>query len=237
MVRTLIAGLLVALMMGEAGRPLPKGQLRGSELPAPLRSNQRLWVFQFTYSFPLRETVYIEGLGEVPASGRLSFFGRSTPKVLDPATRKSLDYDQSWTRVFPGYPDGKLYSLPEESDFPAAGRDIEWPPRANAQLISMRVLNRWRTGYFPYERDGKYYLRTVLVPFPSPIKRRVTALSLMVSHPHTTSKTRLLRIQSLVRMWRHREPEDLLPVGQSIQEAANAQVDRFVADLLAEGKK
>ncbi len=135
----------------------------------------------YEYSFPNRDTVYVNGVGTVSAQGKLAYlcsgdeirfldsFGGQTLRII-----KIEDPIQLMG--------GDAPDLPKESDFPEAYRQGRWAGDRSFAMVALAVLDHFfPNGYRAYRRAEEQQFLTTFASLPELSKRIRTQVAVLVS--------------------------------------------------------
>jgi hypothetical protein len=147
-----------------------------------------LYRVNFSYSFPGRQTVNISDIGTVPASGNLGYLSRKREiQVLDARSNAILH------RITLANPirlmSERSLELPAPDAFPKSALFGRWRHSGSFSSNAVTVLGRhFELGFFPYELDGRNYIRTTYQPL-RPLPERLQAeVAVLLSYAKETKR-------------------------------------------------
>ena len=147
------------------------------------RPNGLIYRVTYEYDFPARHRVFIDGVGAMPARGRLTYLSSGdTIRFLDTFGGQTLHTARIEDPVrFMG---GNASDLPRESDFPEAYRQGRWVGKRSFAEAALSVLDRYfPSGYRAYRRADRQHFLTMFATLP-PVSKRVTArVAVLLSSP------------------------------------------------------
>lgn len=128
----------------------------------------------YQYDFPERKTVYIDGVGTVPASGKLSYLTSGDAiqfrESFGGQTLRSVRIEDPVQLM-----GGETIDLPKESDFPEAYRQGHWAGERPFGAGAISVLDRFfPSGYRAYRRADRQEFLTMFATLP-PVQGGVRA--------------------------------------------------------------
>lgn len=183
----LVAGALVAAAVGilfaAAVARAEKGEVTmGTAVEVPTDDGV-LYRVSYEYDFPLRDSVYIDGVGTVSAQGQLNYLNSGESiRILDKFGGQTLHTVtiEDPIRLM----GGDSADLPRESDFPEAYRQGRWSGTRPFADVTLAVLDRFfPNGYRAYRRTDRQHFLTMFATLP-PVSERVRAqVAVLVSLP------------------------------------------------------
>lgn len=181
--RALLVPLLAGALMLAASARAEEGEvtiLTAVEVPV---DDGPLYRVTYSYSFPSRQTVYIDGLGTVSGHGRFTYLESSpSVRILDRYGGEVL------RMVAIGDPVrlmGKnIGDLPLESGFPEAYRQGRWRGERPFAEVALAVLDRFfPSGYRAYRRAERQYYLTMFQPLSIEDERVRAQVAVLLSMP------------------------------------------------------
>jgi hypothetical protein len=150
------------------------------EVPAP---EGPLYRVTYQYEFPERDTVFIDGIGTMPAHGELTYLlSAKSVRFLDAFGGRLLHTEplEDPVRLM----GGDTADLPREADFPEAYRQGRWAGTRLFADVVISVLDQYfPRGYRAYRRSDRQNFLTMFATLP-PVSDRVTAaVAVLVSAP------------------------------------------------------
>ena len=188
----------------------------------------------YRYDFRGRQTVYIKGIGTVPARGEFEYLTReSTLEVRDaPGGTVLATVPLKETVIVAAKP--PLNFVPPDSAFPSAFREDTWQSPAPLQDRVNTVLRKY-FAYMPHDENKVTYTVTTFTPLQvEKLPSGTTAqVALLISFPHGPAPGQYaFRVRSLVHEGRALSDDTRPTSNQTIQRAA----DKFIDDLIKEIK-
>lgn len=185
--------LLVAMAAGAAlhGQDTPKGSISVRTAVA-LKSavGPELLRVSYDYSVPVETVVHIDGFGDVPPSGSLSYVTASRTiriRRLDGALLAAVEI--AGAQVAMGAPGAEL----ETAFVGGPTRERPYHGVAPFALHLLRVLEaKFPDGSERYEQDGVIFARTTARVLVAGTRR--VKVSLKVSYPHTVAGTKMFKV-------------------------------------------
>lgn len=142
-----------------------------------------LYKVTYEYSFSGRESVFIDGVGTLPARGRLTYLNSGgSIRFLDKFNGQIL---RTVTIKDPvRFMGGNAADLPRESEFPEAYRQGRWTGKQPFAIVALAVLDRFfPNGYRAYRRGERQHFLTMFATLP-PVSERIQAqVAVLVSSP------------------------------------------------------
>lgn len=193
-----------------------------------------LYKVNYSYEFKGRDTVFIKGLGLVPAKGQFVYLTED-PRVefLDSAGGRVIGvaYTPS-TYSFLG-----PIELPSEDAFTKVARDELWEYSTSFQEMAIKALNKRNLLYQSYERDQVSCLLTTYTSLKELPDFLSAQIALRLTHPYRTKDGRLLfRVQFAARERRIKEDKWRCELCDEVQKVSNKYLDEFVRELLVIGR-
>jgi hypothetical protein len=187
----------------------------------------------YRYDFRDRQTVYINGLGVVPAHGEFEYLTREPSLQVRDAPNGALlaQVPLKETIIVASRP--PLNRVPVEKDFPPNFRSVAW----NSSLPLQALLNVVLRKYFSYmpRDDGKVsYVATTFTPLQvDRLPQGSTAqIALLFSFPHDAAAAEYwFRVHSLVEEGRALSDETRPTSNQNIEEAGRKFVDQLINEI------
>ena len=183
----------------------------------------------YTYSFPGRQSVYIKGVGTVPASGSFEYLSMDRRLEFRDASDGSV-----LLHVPLNNPEKLLgretTDVPSNGEFPAAARNGRWTGPGSFPVHAERVLSRsFSFGSVVSEVDGQVMRTTTYHAIDVPASPLKVNVAVKVTYPAAPKRTgHAFSLHVLVKErrsrseWRPAESEDALRA-----------VETFIASLLA----
>jgi hypothetical protein len=189
----------------------------------------------YDYEFPQRSSVFVEHLGTVPAKGSFRYI--STDKQLEfrdgPGGDVLATVPLQETVIVAAKP--PLMEVPDESQFPAAFRELIWDSSNSLHERANTVLGKFFR-YDPRNDKGVVYLRTTFTPLPlgsvpDGVTAQVALLLSFIDRPEAGKYS--FRIQSLVREGRTHSDEFRPTSNPAVIRSADLFVNTLIAEMKA----
>jgi hypothetical protein len=189
----------------------------------------------YRYDFRGRQTVYIKGLGVVPARGEFEYITQE-PRVhvrTAPDGAVLADVPLKETVIVAAKP--PLNAIPGEAEFPPGFRSDTWP---SAVPLRDRLNSALRKhfSYLPRDEDSLNYTVTTFTPLQvDQMPAGTTAqVALLISFPHDVATGQYaFRVRSLVHEGRPLSDKTRPTSNPVIQRAADAFVVQLIKDIKA----
>ncbi len=207
--------------------------------------NKVVYQISYSYEFKGRSSIYVKGLGTVPAKGQFSYMA-SEPRLefKKSATGQVIAVVQLEETFRSQGSDSTEF--PEESRFPTFFRSNTWTPPATFPLAAVNVIQKYfPSGYNARQTGQVNYLvttyRNLQVPNPnndSIIQNLRSQIAIIVSQPYDPAGNKFTyHIQFVARdrprlstTWRYGDDRNAATIS-----AAQAFIDRLIAELGATG--
>ena len=195
-----------------------------------------LYKVAFEYAFRDRDTVYIDGVGTVPARGRLGYLtSGNSIRFLDSFGGKPL-------RVVPivdpiQMMGSEATDLPKETAFPEGYRQGTWISDRPFAVAALEVLDRFfPNGYRAYRRAERQFFLTTFAALP-PLDDRLTAqVAVLVSSPADADPRNVRFTMQFVARERRSHTEWRESLGEKTQSAVQNYVSDIFKGLQSSGK-
>ncbi|MCK4874186.1 MAG: hypothetical protein KAS72_15800 [Phycisphaerales bacterium] len=178
-----LVAVAIAILGAVGSAAATEGDVKLSSAVEVLTDDGIVYRVVYGYSFPNRDTVYIDGVGTVPAQGRLAYLSSSDViQFLDSfggQTLRTVEIEEPIQ--FMG---GDAADLPRESDFPEGYRQGRWSGDLPFAQVALTVLDRFFTnGYRAYRRAEQQHFLTMFATLPSVSERVRAKVAVLVSSP------------------------------------------------------
>jgi hypothetical protein len=203
-----------------------------------IAENHPAYLVSFSYDFSITSTVYIKGLGVVPAKGRYQYLSDAQAlEFWDPATNSELEKVPLKETIYKAAKP-PLNEVPSQKDFSPGFRSYTWELPTSLQERANQVLAHYFL-YLPQENNRLTYLTTTFAPLT--LSKKLTdsgvmaQLALLLSFPYdpTTGKYSF-HIQYAAKEGRALSDELRPTSNVEILKAANDFVDKIVAEMKSE---
>ncbi len=142
-----------------------------------------LYRVNYQYSFPSRSTVFIDGIGTVLATGKLSYLTSSDSiQIRDQFEGQPLygTVIKDFVRLMGSSDD----DIPRESDFPESYRQGSWKGTMLFSNIVLLVLDHFfPSGYLAYQKQNRQQFLTAFSDLPNQTKRLRAQVAVLVTLP------------------------------------------------------
>ena len=203
-----------------------------------ISENHPAYLVSFSYDFSITSTIYIKGLGVVPAKGRYQYLSDAQAlEFRDPATNSELEKVPLKETIYKAAKP-PLNEVPGQKDFSPGFRSFTWELPTPLQERANEVLARYFL-YLPQENNRLTYLTTTYAPLALSKKLSdsgvMAQLALLLSFPYdpTTGKYSF-HIQYAAKEGRALSDELRPTSNDEILKAANDFVDKIVAEMKSE---
>lgn len=199
------------------------------EVPTP---EGLLFRVTYQYDFPGRDTVFIDGVGTMPARGELTYLlsGQSV-RFLDAFGGRVLHTAPLDDPIrLMGGGTGTGADLPRETDFPEAYRQGRWAGTRPFADVVITVLDKYfPRGYRAYRRADRQNFLTMFATLP-PVSDRVSAaVAVLVSAPAEANPNDVV----FTMQFYGRERRSRTDWREDLGADTEAVVQKFVGEVLA----
>ncbi len=235
--------LLETLLVLFAAAAATNGQTVSGQNDAKLSSavevpttDGTVYKVSFEYAFRDRNTVYIDGVGTVPAHGRLGYLtSGNSIRFLDSFGGKPLYIIPIVDPV--QMMGSEATDLPKETAFPEGYRQGTWISEKPFAIAALEVLDRFfPNGYRAYKRAERQFFLTTFAMLP-PLDDRLTAkVAVLVSSPADADPRNLRFTLQFVARERRSHTEWRENLGDKAQGAVQNYVSDILKGLQSSGK-
>jgi hypothetical protein len=190
----------------------------------------------YEYSFPGRSTIHIQGLGVVPATGSFSYITTEPQLVFEDAETHAEIANSPLRETVIAAAKPPLDQMPKEEEFSQSLREFAWTSKHSVLVQVTSVISR-HFRYQSRESQGITYLRTTFAPVPLPGTSEgvLCRVALLVTIPSGGASAVRLDVHSMVQEGRSHSDEFRPATDPAMEAAANAYVDRLVAEIRTGG--
>jgi hypothetical protein len=198
------------------------------------------YLISYSYDFGGRDSVYLKGMGNVPAKGAFSHFVKDLELQFSASPTGSPIVTVPLKPTVTVAAKAPLNEVPGENQFPSGFRAFSWDASSSLQERVDDVLGRY-FHYLPRENNKLTYLATTFSPLELSRKLSqsgvVAQVSLLVSFPwDPVARKYSFHVQSLVKEGRTLSDELRATNNGDILAAADAFVDRLVLEMKKGGQ-
>jgi len=214
----------------KAGTPIKVNTVAKGNTP----QGMTLYKVDYSYEFKGRDSVFIKGLGSVPAKGQFVYLTQD-PKVefLDSAGGHVIGV----AYTLPTYSFLSPIELPSEDAFTKVARDELWECSASFQEMAIKALNKRSLLYQSYERDQVSCLLTTYTSLKELPDFLCAQIALRLTYPYRTKDAKpLFRVQFAARERRIKEDKWRRELCDEVQKVSNKYLDEFVGEVIVTGR-
>ncbi len=189
----------------------------------------------YRYDFRDRQTVYINGLGMVPAHGEFEYLTREPSLQVRDAPGGALLAEVPLKETIVVAARAPLNRVPAEKDFPPDFRSDAWTSQHSLQE-RLNVVLRNYFSYMPHDDSKVSSLATTFTPLQvDKLPLGSTAqIALLISFPHdVTAGKYWFRVHSLLEEGRTLSNETRPTSNEIIQKAGAKFVDQLINEIRA----
>ena len=228
---SVLAAVAIAILVGVGSAAATEGNVKLSSAVEVLTDDGVVYRVAYEYSFPNRDTVYIDGVGTVPAQGRLAYLSSGDViQFFDSFGGQTLRTVEIEDPIqFMG---GDAADLPRESDFPEGYRQGRWAGDMPFAMVVLKVLDRFfPNGYRAYRRAEQQHFLTMFATLPVVSKRVRAKVALLVSSPAVANPRNVTFTVQFSARERRSHSEWRNQLGDKTQAAVHAFVGNVIEAL------